>query len=798
MLLHEIALWVFVLSFVHSSSNDPWDTVQNILSNKSRTLDIIEINSSENTNSKRNIYASSTNIFQDSDTKDEFSFEIPMDYITEHSEQQYALFWQKEASDWQNEVYRLLKESSDQHDNIEATFMISQMHLWGYYQFPYNGTIAFQYLSKFNELTNYSNSTALLQLGVMYSTGLFGAIPIDIAKGLLYYQQAASMGDLMAKQILAYKHLAGVSVPRDVDKALILYRDLSDNLKKSYSTFEWTNVFPLIESYRVRIPDFDNGLLGRGLNTVPMRVNRKKSMRPDSTSSLWTHISGGQVFLQLGIDENTGTFKVEEGDDLEDRLVDVFYTAWDDYKGTYAQSRNTERARKLLELTYVDYNQDVPYMDNIQKYFFVRCLDLLGHMYYTGQGVESPNVTQAMMFFNRSLEIIPNANLRVNVDLGLISHHTEHNITKAIAFYKKAFSSLTNDGIVNYQLAKLSIEHPELKIGDPYVLMQEGQSRGYVPAIYEFARFKEASFVEDINAEDTTYMYKKFVEHNEQIVAPHLRTAFGELLNGNSDTALWAYSIAAEQGYESAQISAAYLMYQLPCMFDAPPITTKERKDLAIEFYTRAFKQGNVDAGVVAGNIFFEMGDYSNAFSMYQHASLKFSPQAVWNLGYMYEHGLSVAKDYYLAKRFYDQLLEFSHKFYIAVQLSVLKLQFKSFIAKFLGEQWLEVKHYNRFLQMSLLSWMKRVFQYIWSFLRNKNSTTNLLDAPRRINQSERGNSLMKNTFGVEIEDLITLLMILGFFIAGVFFRNMAGERGWNVQVNGNAWNFQFGVFNGL
>ena len=46
----------------------------------------------------------------------------------------------------------------------------------------------------------------------------------------------------------------------------------------------------------------------------------------------------------------------------------------------------------------------------------------------------------------------------------------------------------------------------------------------------------------------------------------------------------------------------------------------------------------------------------------------------------MHEHGLGVNRDFHLAKRYYDQVLEHDHKFYLASKLCVLKLHLKSWL----------------------------------------------------------------------------------------------------------------------
>lgn len=87
---------------------------------------------------------------------------------------------------------------------------------------------------------------------------------------------------------------------------------------------------------------------------------------------------------------------------------------------------------------------------------------------------------------------------------------------------------------------------------------------------------------------------------------------------GNSEVALWYYTLAAEQGFEQSQVSAASLLYQIPYKNEKLPITPRERKILAASYYTRAFKQDNLDAGVIGGDVYFHLGEYERAFSMYQ------------------------------------------------------------------------------------------------------------------------------------------------------------------------------------
>lgn len=403
---------------------------------------------------------------------------VPMDYLEKEQEHYYSEFWEEDVTDWQKEAYNLLLTSSSRFNNTEATYMLATMNLWSHYGFPHNKTLAYQYMNRFNELTNFSNCSALFDLAVMHSTGFFGAIPINIGKGILYYQKSAFLGDLRAKQVLAYRYSAGLNLPRDCSMALVLYRDLADEVRNLYSDHDWEVSAPYMETYDIRIPDFHDGLLGADLSSTISSTSRIDLARPDITSSLLKKMNGEQIVLKFGL--SGGGFAAEGDDESDYRLVDLYYIAWDKYKGSYGKQRDVISSRILLEMTYKEYNADVSYMNNLQKYYFCECLYLLGHIYFTGEGLEGPNIKLAEKFLSESISIIEKDSTiksKANIDLGLIYQYYKKDIVTAAKYYTSVLEASVNDGTANYQLSKLSKEHSHLKLGSPYTLMQIAYSR---------------------------------------------------------------------------------------------------------------------------------------------------------------------------------------------------------------------------------------------------------------------------------------------------------------------------------
>lgn len=57
----------------------------------------------------------------------------------------------------------------------------------------------------------------------------------------------------------------------------------------------------------------------------------------------------------------------------------------------------------------------------------------------------------------------------------------------------------------------------------------------------------------------------------------------------------------------------------------------------------------------------------------------------MWNLGWMYENGKGVPRDFHLAKRHYDLALETNSEAYMPVTLALMKLYVKSLWHTLLG-----------------------------------------------------------------------------------------------------------------
>lgn len=87
---------------------------------------------------------------------------------------------------------------------------------------------------------------------------------------------------------------------------------------------------------------------------------------------------------------------------------------------------------------------------------------------------------------------------------------------------------------------------------------------------------------------------------------------------------------------------------------------------------------GTADAATDQGIGVAPESRYERAASYYQTAAdTQSSAMACWNLGWMYENGQGVPRDWHLAKRFYDLSYETNDEAYLPVLISLVELYLK-------------------------------------------------------------------------------------------------------------------------
>ena len=743
-----------------------------------------------------------------------------------------------EISEPQQFAHDSLVKAALEYHHLDSLYTLAQLHLWNDYGFVGNKSQGLQYLLEFDKVCIENayprNVSVLFEIGVAYSTGLFEQKP-DHLKALVYYQAAADLGSLHGMQALAYRYYTGFGgVPKDCSKAQMLYSALAEELR-----FELVNtkthdmpwdVLPKVnDKYNIRVCDLKEGLIGESeLSSVfsKQTKSRLKAKIPDLPGYGLGANAHENPFnqiinnlqnqpLQLNAGRRGGfnvafgfptdmNFNVMFGDGnneyKNDQLIYQYYDALNAYEGTFFFERNVTYAVSVLTGIYKNFDEHVySEFNEHQKYFYSKALDLLGHIILTAEVFEDVDYDLAKMLLLRAKEIVEFPYLvgtfpsRANVDLGIIAHYHELNFTKAQNYYKQVINTPHDDGTASYNYAKLKLaqrnESPvlseSLDIDNAAIdiLIQRAVYKGYDPALYMWSKTKEGRDNGRFRCEDIVLSFKTFTEDLSGVLSPFLKKSFTKYINSDDFGAIWGYAMAAELGYEEAQTSVAYMLASPLLMFEEFPSDTPDLiKNLAISYYVRSYKQNNVDAGLVAGDMYYQQGDYERAAALYQGTATKFSVQGLWNLAYMYEKGLGVEKDYHLAKRYYEQVLE--HKpLYMAVKLSVLRLQFLYFWNKYFG-----AFHSNKLMRAVLtksLQVLKKISLSIEKIekLPAWKLSSSIGKKMVRIHPSKILDTL--EGYGIDSELLISLITIGLFFLFPLVLTRLAVRNGWNVVING-------------
>ncbi|XP_035158741.1 protein sel-1 homolog 2 isoform X12 [Callithrix jacchus] len=321
----------------------------------------------------------------------------------------------------------------------------------------------------------------------------------------------------------------------------------------------------------------------------------------------------------------------------------------DDYKALYyflkAAKAGSANAMAFIGKMYLEGNAAAPQNNATAfKYFSVAAskgnaigLHGLGLLYFYGKGVPV-NYAEALKYFQKAAEKgWPNAQFQ----LGFM-YYSGSGIWKD---YKLAFKYF-------------------------YLASQSGQPL----AIYYLAEMYATGRGVVRSCRTAAELYKGVCELGHW--AEKFLTAYFAYKDGDIDSSLIQYALLAEMGYEVAQSNSAFILESKKAN-----ILEKEKMySMALLLWNRAAIQGNAFARVKIGDYhYYGYGtkkDYQTAATHYSIAADKYhSAQAMFNLAYMYEHGLGIAKDIHLARRLYDMAAQTSPDAHIPVFFALMKLE---------------------------------------------------------------------------------------------------------------------------
>ncbi|KAI9476298.1 MAG: hypothetical protein EXX96DRAFT_527466 [Benjaminiella poitrasii] len=581
-------------------------------------------------------------------------------------------------NDFQNAV-TMLEKSAKEYQNNDALLLLAELNFFAKYSYPRNYKKAFDY---YNELASKGNATAQQMIGFIYSTGIGNVVERDQAKALLYHTFAAHGGDTMAEMTMGYRYLLGIGTEESCEDALYHYKNAASKVISYYLSGPPGGHTPPLS--KVRLSEENGGVYGYGASvTTEKRLRHansgtEKSVGIDEILQYWRYLASKQdvdAQLMLGQVYYLGTRNVPRN--FNEALA-FFYQIVD--KVSVSGKVPTKRTKAI--------GQAAGY---------------LGLMHWRGEGVKV-NERQAHKWFKFGAELgdsISQNNLGLMYLDGIV---VDKNREKAIEYFKKAADQENPHAQVN-----LAIEYTqnEATMSLAIRLFTKAADAKHLLAYWYLAHMNEQNMTPRSSCRVAVSYYKAIAERGDWL-NPTVEEAYTAYKDNDMEGALLNYILAAERGYEVAQSNVAYILDNDKKMLTHLPfigssktedeqqttdiIDGLDKEESAFIYWTRSANQNNVDSRVKMGDYYYKgIGtsvDFEKAVSCYRFAAeMQGSPLAFWNLGWMYENGIGVAKDFHLAKRAYDQALSIDQDAYLPVKLSLIKMYIKYYWEWITGQE---------------------------------------------------------------------------------------------------------------
>jgi len=559
-------------------------------------------------------------------------------------------------------------------EDPDAIFLLAEMNFYGNFSHPRQHREAFRLYSQLAELDG--NSTAQYMLGLMYATGVGGAVERDQAKALLYHTFAAEQGNTRSEMTLAFRHHTGIGTPRDCNKASAYYKKVADK-----AMAYWQSGPPgghALLRNQLRWVEITGGTYGEGASVSSSGPqSRDGAAQPDMDDVL--------EFLYS---------KERDGD-----YGAVFSLGRHYYEPPRGYRRNLRKAqRQFMKIARAYWNKDGKVNTKIPKgldRWAGKSAAYIGRMFLRGEGMEQ-NFEKASTWLKRG---VTNGDAFSQYHLGLMYRDglgVPKDGHRAATYFKAAAEQGLN--IAQSALGVLFLDQGDVETAGRYFEIAAGTG-GVMEAYYYLAEMTSQGIGRDRNCGLATLYYKVVAERAEAIHSPfsEANTAFE---NDDFELAFVASLLCAEHGYENAQANVAHLLDTKTSLLSAPSIPLLSSRaspkirskllddaSLALVYYTRSAKQTNIDSLLKMGDFYLlgigtnnSVPDLDKASTCYTTAAESHhSAQALWNLGWMHENGVGpIEQDFHMAKRYYDLALEMNKEAYLPVKLALVKLRLRS------------------------------------------------------------------------------------------------------------------------
>ncbi|KAJ3208127.1 ERAD-associated protein [Dinochytrium kinnereticum] len=483
---------------------------------------------------------------------------------------------------------RLLKIAGYDLGHAGAVMTLAEMNLFRKYGQARNTTTAFQH---FRHLAHqHADPVAQRYMGLMYASGI--GVKRDYAKALVYLNFAAMAHDLSAEQTLGYWYLSGIGVAKSCDDSVFFYRSVADQTINRFKAGPPGGL--RVPPMKRRLADEDGGIYGPGASGPGHPHSSKSAMSPETMKEIFE-------------------VQAEEGDThTQVHLGRAYYEGFSHIR-SFPVTPDYRKALKYFKLAAKSYLGPKPSVGTeITHALKTRMAHAgiasgyLGMMHWRGDGVKQDNMT-ARKFFERGEELENGMSLAA---LGVM--HLEgvagfkKDPKKALEYFTEAAQRENAEAQV--QLGEMNLRSSKPDAFTNAFKFYTAASSSHLMAVYRLGEMYSRGLGTPSNCLMGVGYLKSVTEkgdwHDDSI-----RLAEQSYYQGDYESALVYYLVAAERGAEIAQSNAAWMLDRglvgakgLERVFGRREV---DPYDVGIVLWNRAANQGNVDGRVKVGDYYF-------------------------------------------------------------------------------------------------------------------------------------------------------------------------------------------------
>ncbi|KAJ2908288.1 ERAD-associated protein, partial [Coemansia aciculifera] len=559
------------------------------------------------------------------------------------------------ASELPSEVKSAIKKlhSLAAAGNEDAVFAAAEMELYGKYGTAVSVDAAYAHYAQLAELTG--NATAHYMLGFLHGTGL-GNVTVDNGRSLLHTTLAAVQGHAAAKATLGFRASAGIGTSGACSDALEHYGSVARDAVRFYH--EGPPLGRHLPGYRARLSDDRGGVFG--VRTGALALHRAT-----------TRAAFGELLEAHQHSAAQGSLRAHV------TLADLFYHGHRFAPRDFGAARSHVTA--VIARLFTRAGGELKAASKAESDAAAQAAGFLGVMCLRGEGADA-DLGAALRWLTIGARLGHATAMNALGSMYRDGTGVAADPARAAALFKQAAEKRHAGGQVNYALHVMRAQ-PDEALG----LLRLAAESGHVLAHYHLAAVYAAQPGESA-CRMAVASFRFVAEHADWLHSP-LAAAEAAAARGSVETATVLYMQAAEMGYSVGQLNAALLLEH-----PSNALSSAGHSSLAHVYWTRAANQNVADARTKQGDAYYYgrggvAQSYERAAAAYKLAARsEANGLAMWSLGWMYENGLGVPKDFHLAKRWYDQSLEANPEGRLAVHASLARLCLRYFWAWAKGE----------------------------------------------------------------------------------------------------------------